>query len=465
MATAHAHHHGHGHDHAHEHHGSERRVFWAALLTAGFMLAEVAGGWLAGSLALLADAAHMLTDAVSLGLAWFAFRIARQPADWRRTYGFDRFQILAAFTNGVVLFLVAAWIVAEAGGRPVTPQPVVWARGGRPPRHARARARRRHADDRGLGPPRQRRRLRHPARRRPREPERARRHPARAGRCAGLGRRHPGRRHHPGHRLDAGRPDPVGAGEPARAACRLADRGGGRPHPARGRARRPRRKDHRPRPGRERPGRGRRPPRPRLVADPEEAPRDAARPPRGAARLSGDAYRHQGPVARALRHRPRHGRDGAGRLRRRAARLLRAGMDREPRRHGVRLPPTLREAGVELPAAPAAQPDTETPSMARSYVTDGPAAVETGPVRAAGRVRRMSWGAALAGVAVLLFIQLMLSLLGVGIGLANVNPATGDNPSLATFGTNAGIFGAVSVIVATFLGAWASGRLSGSPSR
>src|SRR4051794_9209094 len=130
MATAHAHHHGHGHvhhghDHAHEHHGSERRVFWAALLTAGFMLAEVAGGLLAGSLALVADAAHMLTDAVSLGLAWFAFRIARQPADWRRTYGFDRFQILAAFTNGVVLFLVAAWIVAEAVGRLVTPEPVL----------------------------------------------------------------------------------------------------------------------------------------------------------------------------------------------------------------------------------------------------------------------------------------------------------------------------------------------------
>src|SRR5919206_3133605 len=125
MATAHAHHHDHaGHDHAHEHHGSERRVFWAALLTAAFMLAEALGGCLAGSLALVADAAHMLTDAVSLGLAWFAFRIARQPADWKRTYGFDRFQILAAFTNGVVLFLLAVWIVAEAVGRLVTPEPV-----------------------------------------------------------------------------------------------------------------------------------------------------------------------------------------------------------------------------------------------------------------------------------------------------------------------------------------------------
>jgi hypothetical protein len=103
--------------------------------------------------------------------------------------------------------------------------------------------------------------------------------------------------------------------------------------------------------------------------------------------------------------------------------------------------------------------------MARSYVTDAPAAVETVPVGAPGRVRRMSWGAALAGVAVVLFIQLLLTLLGVGIGLAAVNPGTGDSPSPATFGTNAGIYGAVTVIVATFLGAWAAGRLSGSPNR
>src|SRR3954470_5999797 len=132
MATAHAHHHGHGHGHdhhghghGHEHHGSERRVFWAAILTAGFMLAEVAGGLLAGSLALVADAAHLLTDAGSPGLGWFAFRIARQPADWRRTYGFDRFQILAAFTNGGVLFLAPPWMVPEAAGRLVTPEPVL----------------------------------------------------------------------------------------------------------------------------------------------------------------------------------------------------------------------------------------------------------------------------------------------------------------------------------------------------
>ena len=85
---AHAHHHGHGH--SHDHPGNEGRVALAALLTGGFMLAEVVGGVVSGSLALLADAGHMLTDFASLALAWFGFRIARRPADWRHTYGFWR---------------------------------------------------------------------------------------------------------------------------------------------------------------------------------------------------------------------------------------------------------------------------------------------------------------------------------------------------------------------------------------
>src|SRR5262249_8402680 len=84
------HHHGHDHDHGHAHGaghlhaGNERRVALAALLTGGFMLVEVVGGLLSGSLALLADAGHMLTDAASLVLAWLAFRIAHRPADWQR---------------------------------------------------------------------------------------------------------------------------------------------------------------------------------------------------------------------------------------------------------------------------------------------------------------------------------------------------------------------------------------------
>lgn len=84
------------------------------LLTGGFMVVEVAGGLLAGSLALLADAGHMLTDTAALGFAWLAFRLARRPADAQRSYGYHRFQILAAFLNGVVLMAIVAWIVFEA---------------------------------------------------------------------------------------------------------------------------------------------------------------------------------------------------------------------------------------------------------------------------------------------------------------------------------------------------------------
>jgi cobalt-zinc-cadmium efflux system protein len=81
------------------------------------MIAEIVGGLLSGSLALLADAGHMLTDFAALALAWLGFRLARQPADWRRTYGFDRFSVLVAFVNGIALFAIAAWIVIEAAHR------------------------------------------------------------------------------------------------------------------------------------------------------------------------------------------------------------------------------------------------------------------------------------------------------------------------------------------------------------
>lgn len=97
----------------------------AAILIGAFMLVEVAGGLISGSLALLADAGHMLTDFGALALAWFAFRIARWPADSQRTYGFDRFEVLVAFGNGLVLFAVAGWIVYEAVGRLLKPESVM----------------------------------------------------------------------------------------------------------------------------------------------------------------------------------------------------------------------------------------------------------------------------------------------------------------------------------------------------
>lgn len=117
MHGSHSHNHshgGHGHEPGAAHANNERRMGLAALLTGAFMFAEVAGGIAAGSLALLADAGHMLTDFASLSLAWFGFRLSRRPADWKRTYGFDRFQVLVAFANGLALFAIAAWIVYEA---------------------------------------------------------------------------------------------------------------------------------------------------------------------------------------------------------------------------------------------------------------------------------------------------------------------------------------------------------------
>ncbi len=91
-----------------------KRVLLALWLTGTFMIVEVIGGLISGSLALLADAGHMLTDTMSLGLAWVAFRVSERPADVKRTYGYQRFQILAAFVNGITLLFVVGWILVEA---------------------------------------------------------------------------------------------------------------------------------------------------------------------------------------------------------------------------------------------------------------------------------------------------------------------------------------------------------------
>lgn len=117
--------HGHGHNHAHGAGASERRIGLAALLTGVFMLAEAAGGLISGSLALIADAGHMLTDCAGLVLAWLGFRLARRPADGKRSYGYDRFGVLVAFANGLALFAIAIWIVIEAVHRLNAPSPVL----------------------------------------------------------------------------------------------------------------------------------------------------------------------------------------------------------------------------------------------------------------------------------------------------------------------------------------------------
>jgi len=105
--------------------GRHRRALWMTFaLTFSYFLVEVVGGIVTNSLALLADAAHMLTDAGGLGLALFAAWIAQKPATPTRTYGYYRVEILAALLNAVVLFLVSFYILYEAYQRFLHPPPV-----------------------------------------------------------------------------------------------------------------------------------------------------------------------------------------------------------------------------------------------------------------------------------------------------------------------------------------------------
>lgn len=111
--------HRHGHDHAVG--VSERRMWLVFGLTAGFLIVEVVGGILTNSLALLSDAAHMFTDVMALAIAIAAMRLSRLPADRKRTFGYHRFEILAAAFNATLLFFVALYILYEAYQRWITP--------------------------------------------------------------------------------------------------------------------------------------------------------------------------------------------------------------------------------------------------------------------------------------------------------------------------------------------------------
>lgn len=118
-----------GHDAHHHHHqhaaaGNERTLWFALALTGGFMLVEAIAGWLTGSLALISDAAHMFTDSAALAVSLAAVRFGRMPADSKRTFGYQRFEILAAAFNASLLFLVALYILFEAWHRFREPQPI-----------------------------------------------------------------------------------------------------------------------------------------------------------------------------------------------------------------------------------------------------------------------------------------------------------------------------------------------------
>src|SRR5215216_2759280 len=106
MSAGHNHAHG---SHGHSHGGSRNRtrLAWTLALVVLYMGAEAVGGWLTGSLALLADAGHMLSDAAALGLSLFAMSMARRPRTAKRTYGYHRLEILAALANGATLVAIS----------------------------------------------------------------------------------------------------------------------------------------------------------------------------------------------------------------------------------------------------------------------------------------------------------------------------------------------------------------------
>lgn len=124
--SAHAHPVDPGHDHAPPVAPSaERRALWIALaLTAGFAVVEVAGGWWAGSLALLSDAGHMVTDVAALAIALLAQRLAQRPPSRRASYGYARAEVLAAFINALIMLAVVVGIAVEATRRLLSPAPV-----------------------------------------------------------------------------------------------------------------------------------------------------------------------------------------------------------------------------------------------------------------------------------------------------------------------------------------------------
>ncbi|ENH95691.1 cation (Co/Zn/Cd) efflux transporter [Gracilibacillus halophilus YIM-C55.5] len=114
--------HSHDHDHGHHHHTNNKKALLISFLfIAGFMIVEIIGGLMTNSLALLSDAGHMFSDAFALGLSLFAFKLSEKASNPQKTFGYKRFEILAAFINGITLLAISIYIFYEAYQRFLEP--------------------------------------------------------------------------------------------------------------------------------------------------------------------------------------------------------------------------------------------------------------------------------------------------------------------------------------------------------
>ena len=115
----------HTHSHGHHHSSSHEVWLWPLLLISAFAIVEAVGGWLTGSLALLGDAGHMVSDAAALALAWLGSWIALKPASKQHSFGLMRAEVIVALVNGLLMLFVITFIVLEAIERLQTPRPVL----------------------------------------------------------------------------------------------------------------------------------------------------------------------------------------------------------------------------------------------------------------------------------------------------------------------------------------------------
>jgi len=120
------HNHSHGHSHSHNHYSDAhgKKLLWVTLINVGIMVLEIVGGLISNSLALLSDAVHKLGDSFSLVVAWLANRFGSKKADYKKTFGYKRIEILAALFNALLLVAICVFLVIEAYERFLNPEPI-----------------------------------------------------------------------------------------------------------------------------------------------------------------------------------------------------------------------------------------------------------------------------------------------------------------------------------------------------